>query len=153
MASDDITRMGIAEFREAGYVQEINRLLLHPLGLALEVQVYDDHEYELRLNDEEVEQLAHYSQLGGPLGAFMATLHGAVVAHEADEERLGGVWDYREDPEGIRFGGDYLAAMSERAETVAREWIKRKQAREEALGYVVQPVENDAALGTIVVEP
>lgn len=30
------------EFREAGYLQEVNRRFLHPLGLALEVLVEDD---------------------------------------------------------------------------------------------------------------
>lgn len=29
--------ISIAEFRERGYLQEVNRRLLHPLGLALEV--------------------------------------------------------------------------------------------------------------------
>jgi hypothetical protein len=29
-------RMTAGEFREAGYLQEINRLFLHPLGLSLE---------------------------------------------------------------------------------------------------------------------
>jgi hypothetical protein len=32
----------IAEFRSAGYLQELNRRFLHPLGLALEVIVEDD---------------------------------------------------------------------------------------------------------------
>lgn len=41
-ASDDIDRMDIAEFREVGYLQELNRGFLHPLGLALEVVVEDD---------------------------------------------------------------------------------------------------------------
>lgn len=37
--SKDIKHIDIREFRERGYVHEINRLLLHPLGLALEVNV------------------------------------------------------------------------------------------------------------------
>lgn len=35
----DIKRIDIKEFRESGYLQEINRRFLHPLGLALEVVV------------------------------------------------------------------------------------------------------------------
>jgi hypothetical protein len=34
--------MPIAKFRALGYLQEVNRLLLHPLGLALEVVVAED---------------------------------------------------------------------------------------------------------------
>lgn len=60
---DTVERMDIREFREAGFLQEVNRLFLHPHGLALEVVVEDD-----------------------------------------GSERLGGVWDYRDDPEGIVFG-------------------------------------------------
>jgi len=34
-----ISRMDIGEFREDGYLQEVNLLFFHPLGLALEVIV------------------------------------------------------------------------------------------------------------------
>lgn len=54
-----INWMDIKLFRELGFLQEINRLFLHPLGLALVTQ-----------EDNGVESLA-------------------------------GVWDYRNDPEGI----------------------------------------------------
>ena len=35
-------KMDIAEFRRIGLLQEINRLILHPLGLAMFVDVGDD---------------------------------------------------------------------------------------------------------------
>jgi hypothetical protein len=59
--SDEIKRMDIAEFRRLGYLEELNRRFLHPLGLALEINVDD----------------------------------------KDGTESLGGIWDYREDPEGI----------------------------------------------------
>lgn len=34
---DGIKRMSVKEFRELGYLQELNRRFLHPLGLTLEV--------------------------------------------------------------------------------------------------------------------
>lgn len=37
-----IKRIPIKEFREKGYLQELNRKFLHPLGLALEVIQEDD---------------------------------------------------------------------------------------------------------------
>jgi hypothetical protein len=38
----EIKRIPITEFREKGYLQELNRLFLHPLGLALEVIIDDN---------------------------------------------------------------------------------------------------------------
>ena len=58
----DIKRIDISEFREFGFLQEVNRQFFHPLGLALETVIEDD-----------------------------------------GTERLGGVWDYRDDPEGMSF--------------------------------------------------
>lgn len=40
--------MNIKEFREIGLLQEINRLFLHPLGLALSVEVDENGNEELR---------------------------------------------------------------------------------------------------------
>ena len=37
-----IKRMGAKEFRELGYLQELNRCFLHPLGLALEVMIDEE---------------------------------------------------------------------------------------------------------------
>jgi len=35
----DVERIDVAEFRRVGYLAELNRRFLHPLGLALEVVV------------------------------------------------------------------------------------------------------------------
>jgi hypothetical protein len=59
---EEIKRIDMKEFREKGFLQEVNRKFFHPLGLALEVII-----------DEE----------------------GTV--------KLGGIWDYREDPEGLLY--------------------------------------------------
>ena len=39
---DEIKKMSVKEFREEGYLQELNRCFLHPLGLALEVITHED---------------------------------------------------------------------------------------------------------------
>jgi len=39
---EDVKKMSVKEFREQGYLQELNRRFLHPLGLALEVVVHPD---------------------------------------------------------------------------------------------------------------
>lgn len=100
MSTDDIARIDIEEFRAAGYLQELNRRFLHPLGLALEVVVPKD----------------------GP-------------------ERLGGVWDYRDDPEGIRYGELDSPEELDRAQHVDDVWEVTARARRAELGYVIQPIE------------
>lgn len=92
-----IKRMDIKEFSAKGYLHEVNRKLLHPLGLALEVQV-----------------------------------------DEFGNEKLGGIWDYRDDPKGIIFDESVLS--SEKAASIEAVADARREARVDALGYWVQPV-------------
>jgi hypothetical protein len=98
----EIKRMDIKEFREKGYLQEVNRWFFHPLGLALEV----------------------------------------IVNDETGEEKLGGVWDYRERPQGIAFPAinEEMAARAAYIESLRAEkaWV-----RLEAYGWVIQPVGDD----------
>lgn len=101
MTPPPVKHIDIKEFRELGLVAEINRRCLHPLGLALEVEVDGD-----------------------------------------GNESLGGVWDYREDAEGIYYYGDaeYMAGIAAKAARVEQMWAEREAARVEALGYMVQPI-------------
>ena len=64
---EDIKRIDIKEFRSLGFLQEVNRKFLHPLGLALEVIIESD-----------------------------------------GTEKLGGIWDYRDAPEGNFFGSGII---------------------------------------------
>lgn len=92
-----VKRISIKEFREIGYLQELNRRFLHPLGLALEI----------------------------------------VVDNEAGEERLGGVWDYRDDPEGMIF--DEFDEV--KATDIQRLWDIKGEVRQAKFGWVIQPYE------------
>lgn len=96
--SDEIKRIPIKEFRELGFIQEINRRFLHPCGLALEV----------------------------------------IVDKDAGTETLGGVWDYRDDPEGMEFAEGVISV--EKARSVDRLLKAKEETRLRELGYVVQPV-------------
>lgn len=40
--SEEIKKIPIKEFREIGFLQEVNRQFLHPHGLALQVTIDDD---------------------------------------------------------------------------------------------------------------
>lgn len=94
--AEDVRRIEIKEFREFGYLHEVNRRFLHPLGLALEV----------------------------------------IIDDMTGQESLGGVWDFRDDPEGICFGdGEF---DREKLERVRAEWVRRHDARVAALGFMVQ---------------
>lgn len=99
MHSDEVKRISIKEFREQGYLLEINRRFLHPLGLALEI----------------------------------------IIDDKTQEMRLGGVWDSRDDPEGFLY--DELDDEDrQRAENIRRIENERRPAREQALGYWIQPL-------------
>ena len=94
--------MSINAFRRGGFLQEVNRQFLHPLGLALEVTVDD----------------------------------------ETGEERLSGVWDYRNDPEGMLFGDDHLNAEFVLKATNVKVLADAKaEYRMKKFGWVIQPVE------------
>lgn len=93
----DIKYMDIKEFREGGFLQEVNRSFFHPLGLALEIRIDDNGAYS-----------------------------------------LGGIWDYRDDPEGIYYGNNPSAAKAANVEAL---FDKLAPVRMEKLGYVIQPLE------------
>lgn len=116
--SDEHKHIDISEFREFGYLHEINRQLLHPLGLALEVVTED---------------CPACNGLG-------ATNHCVSCGDQGQIERLGGVWDSRDDPEGFVYGDDLLSA--EKARRVRDEMQRRAGPRVEKLGYMIQPVES-----------
>lgn len=91
-----IKYMDIDEFREGGYLQEVNRRFFHPLGLALEVTVGED-------------------------------------GHAAS---LVGIWDNRDDPEGMSYGPGMID--TEKREKVSDEFDRKYQERRRILGYTIQ---------------
>lgn len=102
--SDNIKRIDIKEFRESGYLQELNRKFLHPLGLALE-----------------------------------------VVVGENGNERLGGIWDYRDDEEGIHYDiknsdPERISRFKEHENFANSEAEKRLNRRIDLLGFDIEPI-------------
>lgn len=89
--------MDVGEFKDFGYLQELNRRFLHPLGLSLMVE-QDKH------------------------GTW----------------RLAGIWDYRDDLEGIICADGVLSF--DKQLRVNQEMIKRDIKRLRKLGFVIQPV-------------
>lgn len=100
-------KMSIKEFRKAGYLQELNRQFLHPLGLALEVQQNED-----------------------------------------GSESLGGIWDCREDKEGIHYdlhnpdniSNSRLQEFNQKANFIAHQFAEKGFYRDQALGFFIEPI-------------
>lgn len=100
----DLKAMNIAEFREKGYLQEINRRFLHPLGLALVTECEED-----------------------------------------GQTKIIGVWDSRDDPEGITFGlegttEERLNRFTENEKFITNELVKRLEYRRNNLGFEIEPI-------------
>lgn len=110
MPPPGINYMDLQEFIDEGYLHEVNRLVLHPLGLAIEVAINED-----------------------------------------GTKRLGGIWDYRDDPEGMVFGDDLLSP--EKAINVAKQMFAKKKERNDRLGYVIQPIPGESVLVTNYTDP
>lgn len=70
-----------------------------------------------------------------PLGLALEV----VINYGTGEEHLGGIWDYRDDPEGIRYEG-FDDADRGKAQRVRELQEAKAQTRLTALGYVVQPI-------------
>ena len=103
----EIKRIDIKEFREKGYLLEVNRGFFHPLGLALEVIINDD-----------------------------------------GTETLGGIWDYRDDPEGMHYAINdpkftdekRLKEFQRKRDFIAKEREERHKKRMDALGFIFEPI-------------
>lgn len=112
--AERINRIDVGEFRDRGYLQEVNRRFLHPLGLALEVR--------------------------SPADGFLDRLRALRRAwQESKGWTMGGVWDYRDDPEGMRYAGPGLPNRL-KALWVTAERNAKATERRRTLGYVVQPL-------------
>lgn len=112
MSDEAVKRIDIKEFREGGFLQEANRHFFHPLGLALETVV------------DECEACDGVGQRGkGAVAEPCPACHAT-----GQTERLGGIWDYREDPEGITFDGGY-GLDREKAANVTREFVRHLKVR------------------------
>ena len=97
-------RIDIKEFQEKGYLQEVNRRFLHPLGLALE-----------------------------------------IVQQENGDITLGGIWDSREDEEGIYYDlknskEDRIERFEKNMKFIDSEIDKKSSTRIKILGEVIEPI-------------
>lgn len=144
----DVKRLPVAEFVDGGYLQEVNRRLLHPLGLALEVERATEPTRILLLTEPAVEALRALARRMRidptqvkAMDALEQLIDGSEVLQPGDA-RLSSVWDCRDDPEGVIFGPGVLDP--EKAHAVTAEINLRSLARVAALGYLIQDVDPPA---------
>jgi hypothetical protein len=164
---DDVKYLDAAEFRKRGYLHEVNRLVLHPLGLALSVERVKDPGRIIRLKeadakeaiamlDEAIKLLSDGhgpESIPPPLEALTKLRNGIMKAQRVKEgdEWFGHIWDRQDDPEGLYYAGDLLSA--EKAIAVCGELLTRRTTRIEALGYVIQPIPDQSVLTTNRTDP
>lgn len=56
---------------------------------------------------------------------------------------LSGVWDYRDDPEGMTYAPDNSEEKTRKHNNINKIIEERKPIRENALGYWIQPIEEE----------
>lgn len=61
-----------------------------------------------------------------------------IIDKETGEEKFGGVWDYRDDPEGIIFGEGEISPG--KAGNAAAMLDQHQDVRLEKFGWMIQPV-------------
>lgn len=94
----EIKYLDIQEFIDLGFLFEVNRRVLHPFGLALEVRQDDDGKYQLY-----------------------------------------GIWDYRDDPEGMQFAPDTFVHGTAKWDKFMRQYGQAcLDIRQKAVGYIEQ---------------
>ena len=63
-----------------------------------------------------------------------------IIDDETGKEKLGGIWDYRDDPEGMLYGKEYFPTEKIKK---AQEFIKQKhEQRMKTLGFIYQDPDN-----------
>ena len=135
---DEVNRISIKKFREEGYLQELNRRFLHILGLALEVIIIDE-DIDIENIKEKVKKAEIFDKKEKDI---LYTLLNKVEDHYC----LGGIWDYRDDPEGMIFG-EYMYKdeknkdMEKKAEKVKEECFEKLDNRMDRFGFGVQPTD------------
>lgn len=126
--TDEIKHIDIEEFADLGFMQEVNRLVLHPAGLALERSSpwteKDIEGWVAEVNADRPESIGQIDPV--------AYIWAFVKANGMDKWHLSGVWDYRDDPEGVVYGANQMT--EEKRANVRAEWEKHRLARNDLFG-------------------
>ena len=131
-------KMSVKEFREEGYLQEVNRRVLHRAGLALEVLALDIESSTKEVN-KEVEKMKKSLEETDDFNDYQKDILRQFLEFAEDGEVFGKVWDYRDDEEGMCFG-DIDNTNIKKAKRVKKEMKSKDDTRTERFGFVTQPL-------------
>lgn len=120
---EPIRYMDMQEFQEGGFLQEANRQFFHPLGLALEWTDGWKREGLEKLVIRKMKEAEAAFGRALPESAKidkdkLDLLWAFVQEIGLDKPHIKGVWDYRDDPEGMSFAWDRMDH-----DEVIRKWI------------------------------
>jgi hypothetical protein len=92
-----------------------------------------------RMNIKEFREMGLLAELNRaflhPLGLALE-----IVVDDDGTERLGGIWDYRDDPEGMLYSQEHFPTEKIK---IAQEYIKEKhEQRMKNLGFIYQDPDN-----------
>lgn len=65
-----------------------------------------------------------------------------IVNTDTDEVKLGGVWDFRDNPEGMCFADGTIDPWE--VDTVKKLFYEKAKIRQEKFGWVIQPAPNNS---------
>jgi len=128
---------------DTGLLFEINRRVLHPFGLALEVIVHEED--ELKAIEAFIEELKANKDNETKLVTVSTDACGILIEHLTSLLKIkqgvpiGGIWDYREDPDGMRYGKDaFKDGAMKYTKFMLNFGIDKLTQRREVLGYHFQ---------------
>lgn len=128
---DDHKLINPREFKDVGFLQEANRLFFHPHGMALAITRVTDGEgapiHSMALRSDEYDELCALLTSGGASAGLVEKIHGAAK-YDVGDAWISGVWDSRDDPEGVIFG-DRPEDKTAKAERVEAERKRHYEAR------------------------
>lgn len=122
------------EFKEEGFLQEANRQFFHPHGLALAItRITDDDDagpvHTFALTAEQYTRLTAVVADDEDLAAAV----GNAARYDVGDAYFQGVWDFRDDPEGVIFGS-WGEGDRAKVERVAAERERHREARKAMFG-------------------
>lgn len=137
------------ELRSEGFLQEVNRLFFHPLGLALSIVRWEESDIQKLIDAIYNNAIEKIRLTGDNREQVIKNLIRDAFAQTgivAGEETILGVWDARHDPEGIIFEIEDevdLAGFKEQADKVRHLREERAGARLILFksGSPIQPLE------------
>ena len=142
----DVKKVGADFLMDNGLLFRINQTVLHPFGLALEVICWESEEEQ----QKEIKKIESFIKIIEDAYRFESAMcedeKDLIVASlkelieiKKQKVRFGGVWDYREDAEGMAYEDKTFEHGKAKFDKFMDEFGKAKyEERKKELGYFIQ---------------